>query len=190
MQDNQRQTHEWSYMAGIMDADGCFMISKHNRQTRNRISERAKAFPKKVDKWSFTYLPCAKIGMAEVEAIDLIMNQMNFGKMSIDGARKNRPHSKPIFHWRIREKNELVMFLEGVIPYLRIKKNRAQHLLDYCKHLQIFPRTSYYGLPSEELDYREDMYIKMRKFNGNEVAATTKFPGHESACDSLISKEI
>ena len=45
---------------------------------------------------------------------------------------------------------------------------------------------SYKGLPPEELNYREDMYIKMREFNGNKVGATTKSHGPERACDSLI----
>jgi len=186
MQDNQSQTH-WSYVAGIMDADGCFMISKHKRKTKNKSTERAYAFPKNLDFWSYTYLPALKISMIEFEAIDFIMNNLNFGQMNIDGARKNRPNSKPIFHWRLRNWRTAIPFLENVIPFLRVKKDRAIHLLSFCKHLSVSPNPGYRGLSIEELDYREDAYIKMREFNGNKVGATTKPFKHESVSDSLNS---
>jgi hypothetical protein len=186
MQDNQSQTH-WAYIAGIMDADGCFMIFKHKRKTKNRTSERSLRFPKNVSQWAITYLPGVKIAMIEPEAIQLIQNEMGFGYMHIDGARKSRPNSKPIYHWYMRDKNRVALFLENILPYLRVKKDRALHLLDFCRHLQAAPLRGYLGLSQEELDYRENMYIKMREFNGNKVGATTKSLGHESACDSLAS---
>lgn len=186
MQDNQIQTH-WAYIAGIMDADGCFMIFKHKRKTKNKLTARALSFPKNVKSWAITYIPGVKICMIEPEAIQLIEKEMGFGHMGIDGARKNRPNSKPIYHWYMRDKFKTAIFLENVIPYLRIKKNRALHLLEYCKHLQKIPNQGYRGLSQEELNYREDMYIKMREFNGNKVGATTKSPGPEKVCYSLIS---
>jgi hypothetical protein len=186
MQDNQSQTH-WAYIAGIMDADGCFMIFKHKRKTKNRETPRAIAFPKVVKAWAITYLPGVKIAMVEPEAINLILNELKFGYMHIDGARKSRPNSKPIFHWYMRDKNRVALFIENILPYLRVKKNRALHLLEYCKHVQATPSCGYKGLSIEELNYREDMYCKMREFNGNKVGATTKSFGPEKVCDSLIS---
>jgi hypothetical protein len=188
MQDNQNQTH-WAYIAGIMDADGCFMIFKHKRKTKNKKTERALSFPKNVKEWAITYLPCVKIGMIEREAVDFICNEMGFGYIGIDGARKNKPNSKPIYHWYMRNKNGVREFIENSLPYLKVKKNRALHLLNFCKHLQDVPFVSYKGLSQEELDYREDMYIKMREFNGNKVGATTEPHEHESVSDSLNSIE-
>lgn len=173
-------------MAGIMDADGCFMIFKHKRKTKNRSTKRALTFPKNVDQWSISYIPGVKIAMIEPEAIDFIENQLGFGHMHIDGARKNRPNSKPIFHWYMRDKYKTAIFLENIIPYLKVKKNRAIHLFEFCKHLQTIPVTGYKGLSKDELNYREDMYVKMREFNGNKVGATTKPHKHESVSDSLI----
>lgn len=183
MHDNQNQTH-WAYIAGIMDADGCFMIFKHKRKTKNRITSRALKFPKTVGEWAITYIPGVKIAMIESEAIHFIEKEMGFGHMHIDGARKNRPNSKPIFHWYMRDKFKTAVFLENVIPYLRVKKDRALHLLNFCKHLQTIPNQGYRGLSFEELDYREDMYVKMREFNGNKVGAETKSQGRESVSDS------
>lgn len=185
MQDNQSQTH-WAYVAGIMDADGCFMISRHKRRTKNKSTERALVFPKKVDNWSNTYMPAMKIAMIEPEAIHLIEKEMGFGHMHIDGARKRRPNSKPIFHWYLRNWRQAIPFLEGIIPYLRVKKDRALHLLDFCKHLSIYPNPGYRGVSLEELNYRKESYVKMREFNGNKVGATTKPHERESVSDSLV----
>lgn len=186
MQDNQSQTH-WAYVAGIMDADGCFMISKHKRKTNNRSTERALAFPKTTKNWSYTYAPALKIAMMESEAVHLIEKEMGFGHMHIDGARKNRPTSKPLFHWYLRNWRQAIPFIENLIPYLRVKKDRALHLLSFCKHLSLYPNPGYRGVSLEELNYREDAYIKMREFNGNKVGATTKPFKHESVSDSLNS---
>lgn len=179
MQDNQRQTH-WAYIAGIMDADGCFMITKHFRKTPvnrrwNILKER-----------SCTYLPSVKICMVEDQAINFIHNEMGFGEIRLYGTRKDRPNSKPIYHWLMRSKKNIAPFLEQVIPYLRVKKERAQFLLEYCKNVKDCARP-YYGLSDEELNYRELSYVKMREFNGNKVAATTKSQRHVSASDSLNS---
>jgi len=161
----------WAYIAGIMDADGCFMIFKHKRKTKNGSSQRALDFPKSVDNWSISYLPGVKIAMIELEAIDLIWKEMGFGHMHIDKPRKNRPNSKPIYHWYMRKKENLIPFLNGIMPYLRVKTSRAQHLLEFCHHLVNYKNPCYKGLPQEELEYRESVYLKMREFNGSKIGA-------------------
>lgn len=188
MHDNQRQTH-WAYIAGIMDADGCFMIGKYNRKTKTKTTERAKNFPRNLVSWSPVYLPTVKIAMIEPEAINFIMQEFNLGSVALDGARKDRPNGKPIFHWYIRSRFKIVTFLEGVIPYLKVKKNRAEHLLEFAKHLQENGIPGYKGTSDAELNYREQAYVKMREFNGNKVAATTKSFRRESVSDSLNKGE-
>jgi hypothetical protein len=172
MQDNQKQTL-WAYIAGIMDADGCFMIMKHNRKTKNKETDRALAFPKNLEKWSCTHLPAIKIAMIESEAIFCIMNEAGYGKYNFEGARKSRPNSKRIYHWYERNKIKVKDFILNVMPYLRVKKKRAEHLLEYCEHVINYKNPCYRGCSVEELEYREDMYLKMRELNGTKVAATT-----------------
>lgn len=179
MQDNQRQTH-WAYIAGIMDADGCFMLSKHNRKTpENRRW-------KTLEKRSPTYMPSIKIAMIEKEAIEFITEFMGFGDYNLDGARKDRINSKPIFHWYLRGKKSVIPFLDNVIPFLRVKRNRAEFLLDFCHKMKL-TTDGYHGIPEEELNFREQSYWKMRELNGTKVAATTKSRGCESISDSLNS---
>lgn len=185
MHDNQSQTH-WAYIAGIMDADGCFMIEKHKRKTSNGTTVRALKFPKNVKQWSFTYIPSVKIAMIELEAVSFIKDILKYGNITLNGARKDRPNSKPIYHWYLRNKFKTAEFLKKVLPYLKIKKARAYHLLDFCRHLQEIPNQGYRGLSKDELNYREDMYVKMREFNGNKVGAETKPSKRESVSDSPI----
>lgn len=164
MQDNQRQTY-WAYVAGIMDADGCFMITKHNRKTPKRRWNT-------VEERSPTYMISLKIAMIEEEAIKFIVDELGFGKYHLDSARRDRKNSKPIFQWYLRGKKEVPVFLKKVIPFLKVKKERAKFLLEYCNNMENCP-SPYHGLSNEELKYREDSYWKMRKFNGTKVAATT-----------------
>ena len=169
MQDNQKQT-QWIYAAAIMDSDGCFMINRYTRKN------------------SYSYLPCVKIAMILDGSINYIHQETGLGYINIAGIRPSRPNSMPLYEWRITNKNDLVTFLHNIIPYLKNKKERAQHLLDFCKNGNF----KSYGqrhirITKEELDYREQSYVKMRKLNDNKVAATTKSLGRESVCDSLIS---
>ena len=165
MHGNQRET-DWAYMAGIMDADGCFMITKHNRN--------------KNSKWNLspTYLPCLKISMAEKEAIDFITSALKIGSYKLDRARireykdGKRFGGKPMYDWFMRNKKQIIPVLERIIPYLKVKKERAIHMLNYC--LNVLHKPGRNKLSQVELNYREDSYRKMREFNGNKVPATTK----------------
>jgi hypothetical protein len=169
MQDNQMQAH-WAYIAGIMDADGCFMITRHKRKTQR------KNYPHQVDNWSWTYLPSVKVSMVESEAIDLLHKELKLGTVTLNGVRPSRPNSRPIYQWGIRNRKGVREFLENVIPYLRVKKARAEFLLNYCiTATNIDDRCArYFGLTKDELVYREESYQRMREFNGKNAAATTK----------------
>jgi hypothetical protein len=173
MQGNQRQTH-WAYIAGIMDADGCFMIMKQNRKTNRKISERALKMPKIKSSWVPYYSARIKIAMIEEEAIKFITEELGFGKYRLDGALKDRIDSKPIFHWYIDERKQTIDFIKNVMPFLKVKKNRAEHVLSFCNHMELCSQPGYRGVSENELDYRESSYWKMRKMNGSKVAATTK----------------
>ena len=169
MQDNQKQT-QWIYAAAIMDSDGCFMISKHKRKD------------------TYSYLPCVKIAMILDGSINYIKKETGLGYINIAGIRPSRPNSMPLYEWRITNKTDLITFLQNIMPYLQNKKERAAHLLDFCEKGNFKSREQrHIKITKEELDYREQSYVKMRKLNDNKVAATTKSLGRERVCDSLIS---
>lgn len=168
MHDNQIQAH-WIYAAAIMDSDGCFMISRH------KVKDRAE------------YLAMVKIFMIQDGSINYIHKMTGLGSITISGARKSRPNSKPLFQWRITKRADLIVFIQGIMPYLQNKKERAQHLLKYVNTIGCRPKNlRKTRLSDEELNYREESYRKMRELNGNNAGATTKPHGRESVCDSLI----
>lgn len=169
MQDNQSQT-QWSYTAGIMDSDGCFMIMRRKQNLR------------------YDYLPIVKIVMITNRSLNYIKQSTGLGRITTIGIRPSRPNTKPLFQWSITNRNDLVTFLQGIIPYLQNKKDRAVFLLNYCKKIGYRSyKQRHIRLTQDELNYREESYCLMREFNGNKVGATTKPHGHESACDSLNS---
>lgn len=179
MHGNQSQT-DFAYIAGVMDSDGCFMITRHMRDINMGIGRAP------------SYLPCVKISQAEPETVEFITNQLGYGSYKVDRARIRQYENgirfggKPMYDWFIRKKEILVPFLECIIPYLKIKKDRAIHLHKYCTTITQYNRGSR-GLPQSELDYREDMYIKMREFNGNKVGAQTESSRPEKVSDSRAS---
>lgn len=169
MHDNQRQA-QWAYAAAIMDSDGCFMIARYKRGHR------------------YDYNPMVKIAMIQDGSINYILKCTQLGYVNTVGTRKSRPNSLPMFEWRITKRSDLIAFLQGILPWLQNKKNRAEHLLEYCLnigHKQYGQR--HIRMTDSELQYREESYQKMRKLNVIKAAATTKSYGHESACDSLNS---
>ena len=170
MQDNQNQAH-WIYAAAIMDSDGCFMINRH------------------LVKGVYQYLPNVKIAMISDGSINYILESTGLGYVYINGTRKSRPNSMPLYEWRITNKRDLKSFLDGILPYLRNKRNRAEFLLEFLEKANYGhqDRKSGVRLTDSELNYREQAYFKMRELNCNKAGATTKSQGPVKACDSLNS---
>ena len=162
MQDNQSQTH-WIYAAGIMDSDGCFMISKRMSNNKKRIE----------------YMPLVKIAMITDRSLKYIREKTGLGNILINGTRPSRPKSLPIYEWRITKVNDLLIFLNNILPYLQNKKERAEHLLNFCAIGNYKNHKDGHRLTKEELNYREQAYLEMRKLNGSKVGATTKSLGPE-----------
>lgn len=165
MQGNQKQT-DWAYIAGVMDSDGCFMIIKQNRVFNGKNCPQ--------------HTPTVKISQVEPECIKYITHDLGMGKYKLDRTRireyenGRRFGSKPMYDWYIRSREKLKPFLTGIIPYLRIKKNRAEILLEFCNSIKLMHRGWYGPNSNSELARREDLYIKIRKLNSGKVAATTK----------------
>lgn len=170
MHDNQRQT-SWAYVAGIMDADGCFMIMKNNNRSAGRKN--------------ISYIPGMKIAMIEEESVKFITDTLGFGKYKLESARRDRPNSQPLWQWYLRNRKEGSLFIVKILPFLKVKKERAEFLLSFMKNTELTAPCCY-GLSPEQLNYREDSYWKMRELNGNKVAATTKSQRPERVSDSLI----
>lgn len=134
----------WSYLAGLMDTDGSFMIHK-------RIGHNGMKSPNYIVKVSY--------GDADSRAINFILKTCPFGTVNkkeystIKGGR---------FVWELVVKDEIVSLIEKILPFLIVKKKNAQIVLDFCKNSKPVKKGHRFGIPSEELAFREKCYMELK----------------------------
>jgi len=99
----------WNYFAGLMDTDGSFSLKRE-------VNKR--------------YAPIISISMVDSVALFKIVQNCKYGRMYIIKAKTSRNgHS---YRYMIGSLQESILFLEKIIPYLRLKKKQASILLEYC----------------------------------------------------------
>lgn len=163
MQGNQRQAILWAYLAGLIDGEGSFVIQKTEVE---KISKSSNCV-------SPRYLPFFCIGMVDKAPLDLIQETIGLGKVYEECVRDRRSI------WRIRfgGRVKLIPFIKELLPYLIVKKKQAQLLLEFCENW-VSPGKKEHGyrdrVSDQELQRREEAYLKMRKLNAVGAAATTK----------------
>ena len=135
----------WSYMGGMMDTDGSFSVKK----------QRA------IDK-SARYSPVILLSSVLSPVMHHVCRNCSIGKVY---AAKNVQTRKG-FHYQygIYGKSECIEFIENILPYLKVKREQASILLDFCKR---YSQTGYckLGVPKEEIEFREDCYAKVIELN-------------------------
>jgi len=154
-------TYEYAYCAGVMDSDGCFSIKKETRYMRLGRMRHPQ------------YLADLRITQIEPEAIYLFKDLFG-GSVRC----KNRKRRMPIYIWTVQAK-KAAEASRLMLPYLRIKRQQAQILLDLQANIDnttlvpltpqsgmtkwgtttIFRRV---GLPEDSVAYRESLWIELR----------------------------
>lgn len=162
MYGNQRQAILWAYLAGLIDGEGSFIIQKTSVEKIHK-SSRSKT-PK--------YLAYFCIGMVDKAPLDLIRDTIGMGKVYEECV----PDRRSIFRIRFGGRVTLIPFVKELLPYLIVKKRQAELLLDFCQNW-VTPDNE--GgkrklVSDQELQRREEAYLKMRKLNAVGAAATTK----------------
>jgi len=135
-----------AYMAGVLDGDGSFSLIK-------RSSER-----------SPLYFPMVQLANVSASLIELFRKE--FG----GSVRIRKPYVAADGHarqqsigWKVEKKNQCAPTIDSVVPYLQIKKERAEYLLDFCNNHEF--KRGCGPLSIDTLFDREKSYLKMRKFN-------------------------
>lgn len=137
---------KWSYLAGLMDTDGSFMLHK-------RINHSSMKSP------NYT----AKISFGEVDArpINYIKSVFPFGsvnKKDYSTTKKGR------FVWELVVVDEIKQFINRILPYLKVKKPNAEILLEFCNNRNPVKKGHRFGIPPEELFFREKCYQELQKY--------------------------
>lgn len=174
MYGNQRQAVLWAYFAGLIDGEGSFVIQKTS------VEKIAKSSRSKTPK----YLAYFSIGMVDREPLEMIIKLIGCGKVY----EERVPNRRSIWRIRFGGRLKLIPFIENLLPYLIVKKQQAETVLDFCKNW-FTPgqdgRGSRLRVPDYELQRREEAYLKMRKLNAVGAAATTK-PFYAGDCEAIV----
>ena len=134
-----------AYIAGIMDGDGSFSIIKSNAGTNP------------------LYYSFVQFVNRRKEIIDLLKN--TFGGTIINAKKhicKDGSLGNLVYRWRLRSSDNVKPMLEKVIPFLKIKKERAEFLLEFINNMP-FERGK--TMSFEKLAKKERYYLKMINFN-------------------------
>lgn len=151
-----------SYFSGLMDSEGSFFIKKCDLETvlkqTNRISP--------------VYAGLIRIGMVSKEPLEILDQVFPGGKLLCEGVRKDRPTYQVMYRWELRKKHLIELALKEMIPFLIAKKQHAMILLDFLEKWEN-PFNRKLGISPQELQRREEAYLKLRKLNAVGAAATT-----------------
>ncbi len=140
-----RENIDMAYAAGVLDGDGSFGIGK--------LSTKANPL----------YFPVIQFTNWRKELIDFL--QSNFGGTVIatkGTVKKDGSIGHLIYRWKLRSRDNVKPVLERIIPFLKIKKDRANLLLEFINKM---PFARGQMLSNEILVARERYYLKMINFN-------------------------
>ena len=159
---------DWSektiaYIAGAMDGDGSFSIVKNN----------TKASPNYYPILQFTNWRKSVVYLLK----DVFGGHIIKSKPSL---RKDGSLGHAIYRWKLRSGNNVKPALERLIPFLRIKKDRASFLLDFVNNFKFIRG---YRIEKDVLESRESSYIKMIDYNcwsSSSNMVTTKLAKQDS----------
>lgn len=127
-----------SYLAGYLDADGCVGLYKNNKDT--------------------TIYPRVSYVSTDIGILEWIYGQIKFGGINI---HKNNPHKQKMGYSLQSNSMEWIgSFLTTIIPYLHLKKERANSVLDFIIYKMNKPRGTT-GLDEIEVE----LYNEVRRSN-------------------------
>lgn len=142
------ECYEMSYLAGVFDGDGSFSLIKKIENIN----------------YSPLYFPLIQFGCRDNVLIETLKSKfggnytLSKKHVSQEGFLRN-----DFYRYKLEKSNRCKPFLEKIIPYLKIKKDRAELLLEYINN-NPFKRGSN-KLSQEILISRERYYYKMKKLN-------------------------
>ena len=155
MQGNSKEA--LAYIAGIMDGEGSIMIMKQASETFMKNRKHAHFFP------------CVRVGMIDRRPLDFMVNTIQVGSVYEE---KSYHHKRPMFRLCLRKKEEVVYFLNTLLPYLIVKKAQAELAIKFmqeCVHKPGIPMTL------EKNAIRQTYWQEMRTMNGvSDAPATTE----------------
>jgi hypothetical protein len=133
---------DWAYIAGLMDTDGSFMITKRVKGTKNP--------------WH-----TAKVSYGEIDSrpCSFIKKCFKYGKIV---KKENGNTNEGRFVWELVVKDQICSFIRKIIPYLLVKKRNAEIVLKFCENMNPMTEGHRFGIPKEELEFRESCFQELK----------------------------
>lgn len=139
-----------AYMAGVLDGDGSFSLLKGTSHTSV----------------SPLYYPMIQLANSEKILIDLFHKELGGSSFKREAHRaKDGFMRKTSYQWKLEKSPKCLPFLEDIITYLVVKKERAVYLRDYIVDNPFIRGSN--ALDNSILMRREKAYLKMKWFNDN-----------------------
>lgn len=107
MKRKQPSPEEWAYLAGLFDGEGCISATQRSRSTfqvRLRVSQRSGLF------------------------LEVLVSEFDVGRITTYHRRDRGNRSVTL--WNVVAKTEVRFLLQGMMPYLRLKKSQAELALE------------------------------------------------------------
>jgi hypothetical protein len=137
------------YLAGIMDGEGWFSIQ------RDQITNHARAK-------SATYTPNIGVANTDFVLIQWLIERFG-GNYSTRFPTEGQYGTKIRYEWHPSKVTFIEKVIPKIIPFLVIKKRRAEILLETRSLTSINYRRL--GVPKEISKKREILYLELRKLN-------------------------
>lgn len=134
---------DFAYMAGVMDAEGHITINRGRR--KNTLSYNA------------------RLGITNSYKPVLEMAKTLFGGSICEAGNKK---GKPIFIWYLSEKSSIEKALLHLLPYLIVKKDRANLLLEFVRLNRTDPK-----------ELRVSLYERIKVLNNPETKIQSDLAG-------------
>jgi hypothetical protein len=90
-----------------------------------------------------------------------------FGCGSTHAQNRKTKSGLQVYIWSVQDRKELLRFLPTLIPLLRVKKQQASLLFDFCSHLSITDSGKGKKLSPEEKAYRKTFVQRCKELNGS-----------------------
>lgn len=138
--------HNHSYLAGILDGEGCFCVKKRKVKT------------------CYNYSSCIEVSNTCIGLIEWLY--VTYGGRT--DKKKVRKECKDQWRWQVSEK-QMLEVIKNASPYLKIKRQQADLLIDLSETFKQPIVRDYHGRflkPNKEtLDLREEIFSKVRELN-------------------------
>jgi hypothetical protein len=144
---NSDSSEFWAYLAGLFDTDGSFSVKKE-------FNDIKMVNPK--------YSSQILLSMTDIKGINFLIENCPLGSVFTSVAKTCKKGM--VYRFGIYTREESILFLEKIIPFLQSKKNQALKLLEFCNGFSI-TRYNRGEIDVHELDFREDCYECIKQLN-------------------------